>query len=304
MVARERLRRLTRSIRFSAYWMIAPAVLLVVAFTLYPYIYAIWSSIRVTSPLLPPAFAGLKNYEAVITSIYFLRSVKRTLIFTAASVPITVLLGLLTASLLNRRFIGDIALRALVLLPWAIPISISGVIWRGFFNGGWGALNALLYMAGIIPKYIGWLTTPNLATLVVITVQVWTQFPFATVLILAAMQAIPEELYEAAAIDGAGLLQRFFYVTLPSIRAMLAIVIIFEVLMGLTAFDLTYALTGGGPGTATTLISYFTYAESFKMLNFGNGAALAVILAAVSLIMILAILQLIPKGALIGGEEG
>lgn len=304
MVARERLRRLTRSIRFSAYWMIAPAVLLVVAFTLYPYIYAIWSSIRVTSPLLPPAFAGLKNYEAVITSIYFLRSVKRTLIFTAASVPITVLLGLLTASLLNRRFIGDIALRALVLLPWAIPISISGVIWRGFFNGGWGALNALLYMAGIIPKYIGWLTTPNLATLVVITVQVWTQFPFATVLILAAMQAIPEELYEAAAIDGAGLLQRFFYVTLPSIRAMLAIVIIFEVLMGLTAFDLTYALTGGGPGTATTLISYFTYAETFKMLNFGNGAALAVILAAVSLIMILAILQLIPKGALIGGEEG
>jgi ABC-type sugar transport system permease subunit len=284
--------------------MIAPAVLLVAAFTLYPYIYALWSSIRVTSPLLPPAFAGLKNYEAVITSIYFLRAVKRTLIFTAASVPITVLLGLLTASLLNRRFFGDVVLKALVLLPWAIPISISGVVWRGFFNGGWGALNALLYMAGIIPKYIGWLTTPSLATLVVITVQVWTQFPFATVLILAAMQAIPEELYEAAAIDGAGLLQRFFYVTLPSIKAMLAIVVIFEILMGLTTFDLTYALTGGGPGTATTLISYFTYAESFKMLNFGNGAALAVILAAVSLVMILAILQLIPKGALIGGEEG
>jgi ABC-type sugar transport system permease subunit len=304
VAARERLRRITASITFSAYWMIAPAVLLVAAFTLYPYIYALWSSIRVTSPLLPPAFAGLKNYKAVITSIYFLRAVKRTLIFTAASVPITVLLGLLTASLLNRRFFGDVALKALVLLPWAIPISISGVVWRGFFNGGWGALNALLYMAGIIPKYIGWLTTPSLATLVVITVQVWTQFPFATVLILAAMQAIPEELYEAAAIDGAGLLQRFFYVTLPSIKAMLAIVVIFEILMGLTTFDLTYALTGGGPGTATTLISYFTYAESFKMLNFGNGAALAVILAAVSLVMILAILQLIPKGALIGGEEG
>jgi ABC-type sugar transport system permease subunit len=283
--------------------MIAPAVLLVAAFTFYPYIYALWSSIRVVSPLLPPAFAGLKNYKAVITSIYFLRAVKRTLIFTAASVPVTVLLGLLTASLLNRRFFGDVALKALVLLPWAIPISISGVVWRGFFNGGWGALNALLYMAGIIPKYIGWLTTPNLARLVVITVQVWTQFPFATVLILAAMQAIPEELYEAAAIDGAGLLQRFFYVTLPSIRAMLAIVVIFETLMGLTTFDLTYALTGGGPGTATTFISYFTWAESFKMLNFGNGSALAVILAVVSLVMILAILQFIPKGALIGGEE-
>jgi len=303
VAARERIRRITGSITFGAYWMIAPAVLLVVAFTFYPYIYALWSSIRVVSPLLPPAFAGLKNYKAVIKSIYFLRAVRNTLIFTAASVPITVLLGLLTASLLNRRFFGDVALKALVLLPWAIPISISGVVWRGFFNGGWGALNALLYMAGIIPKYIGWLTTPSLATLVVITVQIWTQFPFATVLILAAMQAIPEELYEAAAIDGAGLLQRFSYVTLPAIRAMLAIVVIFETLMGLTTFDLTYALTGGGPGTATVLISYFTWAESFKMLNFGNGSALAVILAMVSLIMILAILQFIPKGALIGGEE-
>ena len=303
MTVKGSIKRITGSITFSAYWMIAPAVLLVVAFTLYPYIYALWSSIRVVSPLLPPAFAGLKNYKAVITSIYFLRAVKNTLIFTAASVPITVLLGLLTASLLNRRFFGDVALKALVLLPWAIPIAISGVVWRGFFNDGWGALNALLYMIGIIPKYIKWLTTPSLATLVVITVQVWTQFPFATVLILAAMQAIPEELYEAAAIDGAGLLQRFSYITLPGIRAMLVIVVIFETLMGLTTFDLTYALTGGGPGTATTFIGYFTWAESFKMLNFGNGSALAVILAVVSLVMILAILQFIPKGALVGGEE-
>ena len=303
MTVRGSIKRITGSITFSAYWMIAPAVLLVVAFTLYPYIHALRSSVRVVSPLLPPAFAGLKNYKAVITSIYFLRAVKRTLIFTFASVPITVLLGLLTASLLNRRFFGSVVLKALVLLPWAIPVAISGVIWRGFFNSGWGALNALLYMAGIIPKYIKWLTTPSLATLVVITVQVWTQFPFATVLILAAIQAIPEELYEAAAMDGAGLLQRFSHITLPSIKAMLAIVVIFETLMGLTAFDLTYALTGGGPGTATTLISYFTWAESFKMLNFGNGSALAVILAVVSLVMILAILQFIPKGALIGGEE-
>lgn len=303
MVVRGGIKRRTGRGAFNAYLMIAPAVLLVAAFTLYPYIYAFWSSIRVMSPLLPPAFAGLKNYKAVITSIYFLRAVRHTLVFTAASVPITAVLGLLTASLLNRRFFGDALLKAMVLLPWAIPIAISGVVWRGFFNSGWGALNALLYMAGIIPKYIGWLTTPSLAMSVVITAQIWTQFPFAAVLILAAMQAIPEELYEAAAIDGAGVLQRFFHVTLPGIRAMLAIAVIFETLMGLTTFDLTYALTGGGPGTATTLVSYYTWAESFKMLNFGNGSALAVILAVVSLAMILAIIQFIPKGALIGGEE-
>ncbi|MDH7487560.1 MAG: sugar ABC transporter permease [Anaerolineae bacterium] len=297
------IKRLTGSLAFSGYWMIAPVVLLVAAFTLYPYAYALWTSFRVASPLLPPAFAGLKNYKAVISSIYFVRAVRNTLIFAACSVPITVILGLLTASLLNRRFFGDIVLKALVLLPWTMPIAVSGVIWRGFFNSGWGAFNALLYMAGLIPKYIGWLTEPKLAMVAVVTAQIWTQFPFATVLILAAMQAIPQELYEAAAIDGAGLLQRFFYITLPGIRAMLAIVVIFETLMGLTTFDLTHALTQGGPGTSTTLISYYTYSESFKMLNFGNGSALAVILAVVSLLMILAIMQFIPKGALIGGEK-
>jgi len=283
--------------------MIAPVVLLVAAFTLYPYAYALWSSFRVLSPVLPPAFAGLKNYKAVITSVYFLRAMRTTLILTAASVPVIVALGVLVASLLNRRFFGDFVIKGLVLLPWAIPTAVSGVVMRGFFNSGWGAFNALLYMAGIIHSYIPWLDNPNLAILVVISAQIWTQFPFATVLTLAAMQAIPVELYEAAAIDGAGLLQRFFYVTLPGIRAMLAIVVIFETLMGLTTFDLTYALTGGGPGTATTVISYFTWSESFKMLNFGNGAALAVILALFALVLILGILRFIPKGALIGGEK-
>lgn len=303
MAVRGGIKRTTSSPAFSAYWMIAAAVLLIAVFTLYPYAYALWTSFRVASPVLPPAFTGLKNYKAVITSVYFIRAMRTTLVFTAVSVPIIAALGVLVASLLNRRFFGDIVIKGLVLLPWAIPTAVSGVVMRGFFNSGWGAFNALLYMAGIVHSYIPWLDNPNLAMLVVISAQIWTQFPFATVLTLAAMQAIPVELYEAAAIDGAGVLQRFINVTLPGIRAMLVIVVIFETLMGLTTFDLTYALTGGGPGTATTLISYFTWSESFKMLNFGKGAALAVILALVSLVLILGILRFIPRGALFGGEE-
>jgi multiple sugar transport system permease protein len=129
--------------------------------------------------------------------------------------------------------------------------------------------------------------------------QVWTQFPMAAVLLLASMQAIPDELYDAAAIDGAGLGQRFHYVTLPAIRPMLIIVTIYECLMALTAFDITYGLTGGGPGTATTFISYYTWSETFRMLSFGRGAALAVIIAVAALALILLLLRAMPGDALV-----
>ncbi len=286
-----------------AYLMVAPLLLVMAVFTLYPYGYALWISLQKMSPILPPAFVGLKNYEKVITSTYFFDSIRNTLVFTGLSVPIIVLLGVLSSSLLNQRFFGDFVLKAAILLPWTIPAAISGVIWKGVFSDSWGALNGVLYSLGVISRYIQWLTTPQLATMAVATAHIWMQFPMATVLTLAAMQAIPNELYEAAAIDGAGVLQRFFYITLPGVKVMLIIVVLYELLMGLTTFDLTYGLTGGGPGTSTMFISYFIWSEFFKMLSYGRGAALAVILALVSVVIILIILQLIPRDAFLGGKE-
>jgi multiple sugar transport system permease protein len=279
--------------------MVAPTILLVGLFTVYPYIYALWGSLRTLSPILPPKFVGLLNYQQVVTSSYFVGTVRNTLIFSVVAVPAIVVLGVAVASLVNQKFPGDIALRGILLLPWAIPTAISGVIWKGVFADSWGALNAGLYGVGIISNYIEWLTTPSLAMLTVVIAHVWTQFPMAAVLTLAAMQAIPEELYEAAAIDGAGTWQRFRYVTIPGIQAMLVVVTLYEILVALTAFDITYGLTGGGPGTATTLISYFTWAETFKMLNFGRGAALAVLIALVSLVLIFGLLRAMPKDALV-----
>lgn len=290
-------------IELSPYLMVVPALLLVAVFTLYPYGYAIWSSFQVLSPILPPSFAGLKNYQAVISSSYFFNALGNTLVFTGISVPIIVALGVLVATLLNQRFFGDVVLKAAVLLPWAIPAAITGVIWKGVFSDSWGALNAVLYMLGLIPEYINWLTTRHLATAAVIMAHIWMQFPMATIFALAAMQAISEELYEAAAIDGAGAFQRFFFITLPNIKVMVIVVTLFEVLMSLNTFDLTYGLTGGGPGTSTMFISYFIWAEFFKMLSYGKGAALAVILAMVALAIIFAILRLIPGEALLGGKE-
>jgi ABC-type sugar transport system permease subunit len=279
--------------------MIMPTAILVGLFTFYPYFHAIWGSFQTLSPILPPKFVGLLNYSQVITSSYFAGTVRNTLVFAVIAVPIIVALGTAVASLINQKFRGGIALRAILLLPWAIPTAMSGVIWKGVFADSWGALNAVLYSLGIIPDYVEWLTTPTLAMLTVIIAHVWTQFPMAAVLILAAMQAISEELYDAAAIDGAGVWQRFRYVTIPNIKAMLIVVALYEILVALTAFDITYGLTGGGPGTATTLISYFTWAETFRMLNFGRGAALSVIIALVSIILILGLLRAMPKDALV-----
>ena len=296
---RRRSGRLGNQLTRAAIIMIMPTAILVALFTFYPYFYAIWGSFQTLSPILPPKFVGLSNYYQVITSSYFAGTVRNTLVFAVIAVPVIVALGTAVASLVNQQFRGGIALRAILLLPWAIPTAISGVICKGVFADSWGALNAVLYSLGLISDYIDWLTRPTLAMATVIVAHVWTQFPMAAVLILAAMQAISEELYDAAAIDGASVWQRFRYVTIPNIKAMLIVVSLYEILVALTAFDITYGLTGGGPGTATTLISYFTWAETFRMLNFGRGAALSVIIALVSIILILGLLRAMPKDALV-----
>ena len=283
--------------------MILGALLLVAVFTLYPYGYALWTSTRNLSPILPPSSAGTKNYEAVWNSIYFGRAVQTTLKFILATVPLTVVLGVAVSSLLNRSFRGNVVLRAIVLLPWAIPAAVTGIMWKGLFNDTWGAVNATLYSVGIIDDYIHWLTTPTLAMIVAIVAHVWTQFPLATVLTLAAMQSVSMEQYESAAIDGANGWQQFRFITLPSIKGTLVIVTLYEFLVSLTAFDLIYSLTGGGPGTATTVIGYFIWSETFKALSYGRGSALAVMLALWSLIIIFVLLRFLPRDIFLEQES-
>jgi ABC-type sugar transport system permease subunit len=280
--------------------MTLPALLVVAIFTLYPFWYALNESVHLSSPILGRRFTGLENYRAVLTSPYFLDAARTTLIFAAIAVPLLVVLGVLVALLLNERFPGNTVLRAGMLLPWAIPASVVGVIWKWVFLDSWGALNAGLYSLGLIDGYISWLTTPWLARLAVVVAFTWSQLPLVSILLLAALQAIPDELYEAAAIDGASAVTRFLAVTLPGIRPMLVIVTLYQILMALNVFDITYAMTGGGPGTATSLLTYYIWAETFKMLNFGNGAALAVLIALIALAFIVLILRALPKDALLG----
>jgi ABC-type sugar transport system permease subunit len=282
--------------------MVAPVVLLVAVFTLYPFGRAIYESTRIESPIFPPQYVGAENYRDVLESGYFATAAKTTLGFAAVTVPLLLVLGVLVALLLNESFVGNTALRIGMLLPWAIPATVAGLIWKWIFLDSWGALNALLYSLGVIDRYVHWLTDPDLARMAIVVVFVWSQLPLTAILLLAAVQAVPEELYEAAALDGAGPFGRFWSVTLPGIRPMLVVVALFDLLMAITNFDITYALTQGGPGTATTMLTYFTWAESFKKLDFGRGSALAILIGLGTLAGILVLVRAMPKDALV--EDG
>jgi ABC-type sugar transport system permease subunit len=279
--------------------MAAPVILLVAIFTIYPVGRALYQSTRIESPIFPSRFVGLQNYRDVLGGMFFAEAVWNTVRFAAVTVPLVVVLGVLTALLLNETFVGNALLRVGMLLPWALPATVAGLIWKWVFLDSWGALNAGLYSVGIIDNYIPWLTTPGLAQMAVVVVFIWTQLPLAAIFLLAALQAIPNELYDAAAVDGAGIANRFRMVTLPGIRPMLVIVALYETLMAFTNFDIVYSLTQGGPGTTTTMVTYFTWVESFKKLDFGAGSALAVIIALASLVVILILIRAIPKGALV-----
>ena len=292
-----------RAINRSGLLLVAPSVLLVAAFTLYPFAHALYTSTQLASPLVENKFVGLQNYRDVITSSYFLDAARTTTLFAAIAVPVLVVLGVLVAVLLNEPFFGNGFLRAGMLLPWAIPASAAGVIWKWVFLDDSGALNVSLYSLGVVKDYIPWLTTPGLARIAVVVVFIWTQLPLVSILLLAALQAVSKDLYDAAAVDGASTLGRFRHITLPGIRPMLVILTVYEVLVALATFDLTYSLTGGGPGTATTLLTYFIWSETFNQLSFGQGAALAIVIALASLVAIFVILRALPEEALLGEDR-
>ncbi len=281
--------------RYPVAWLF-PVLVFVIVFTVYPFAYAIYNSLFQILLVLPTTpFVGIKNYIDVVSSLYFLEALRNTLTFTLISAPITIIIALGVARLLLTRFVGRGVIRAVVLLPWAIPGSVSGILWLWIFHGQFGVLNMVLWKLGIIQSYIPWLTEPNLARFAVIVAHVWTQIPFAGVLLMAALTTISKELYEAAEVDGAGPFRRLIYVTIPQIKGMLMVAFIYELIIGITTYDVVYSMTAGGPGGATTLLSYYIWAESFKMLHFGRGAALGVIMALLTLALIMAILKAIPN---------
>ena len=288
--------------RFPVTWLL-PALLPVAFMTVYPIAHALWTSLHQVMILFPgEPFVGLDNYARVLKSDYFRDALTNSLLFTLIAAPCVVILGVLIALFLQRRFLGSGIIRSIVLLPWVLPGAISAVLWIWVFHPSFGILNGILKNLHVIDQSIPWLTSPKLALFAVAVAHIWTQIPFAVVLVMAALAAINSETIEAAAIDCRSPVKRFRYVIFPEIKSMLVVLLVYNALTAFTSYDLVYAMTGGGPGTATTLLSFQIWRESFSMYDFGSGSAVAFIVVAISGVLIIAITRALPSD-LFAGEE-
>lgn len=261
--------------------LIIPTLLIVFGLTIYPILYAFWISLHQVDFIKArnaTPFIGLANYAHVLASAYFWDSSWRTLYFTVVSLVVQTILGLAIALVLNEQFIGRGIVRALILIPWALPTIVNGVLWEWIYNTDYGALNGLLLQLGVISEPQLWLGDPMRALNMVLIADTWKVLPFYVVMFLAALQTIPGHLYEAAAIDGASVWGRLVHVTLPYLRPMLLVILVLRTLQTFRVFDIIYVLTQGGPGGGTRVIAFYAYETTFLNLNFGYGTALSFII--------------------------
>jgi multiple sugar transport system permease protein len=228
-------------------------------------------------------WVGLKNYSEVIHSDVFSKAAVNTLLFTAASIAGQFTIGLAVALYFQRRFPLSGVLRSLMLLPWLIPLIVSSAVWRWILDEDNGALNRVL-SAIHLANHPGWLTSTSLALIAVILVNIWIGIPFNTTILYGGLQEIPEELYEAAALDGATGWRAFRHITWPLLRPVVNVVLVLGVVYTLKVIDIILGLTRGGPANSTETIATQSYHLSFTEFDFGQGAALGNILIVVSLL--------------------
>jgi ABC-type sugar transport system permease subunit len=286
-----------------AWSLVLPAAGAILLVALFPLIWTFWESFHLNdlrTPWRGRPFVGLAHYAEAMGDRRFLAAMAHTAGFTAVSVTLEILLGLVLATVLNRAFRWRGPIRAAVLLPWAIPTVVTALIWRFLFDDRAGLSSAVLARLGIGTASFVWFTDPLAAWVPVVLADVWKTTPFVTLLMLAGLQTIDETLYEAARVDGAGPWRQFTHVTLPLLKPAILVALVFRTLDAFRVFDLIYVLTGGGPGAATEPISLYTFNALLQNLRFGYGSALSVIVFAVVFALALLYVRLLRLD--LGGE--
>jgi len=259
--------------------LLIPAMLLLLLVFGYPIARAFWLSLFTENlgTQLQPVFSGLDNYGRMMGDGRFWQSFLVTTIFTSASVISELLFGLIIALVLNQQFFGRGLIRTTAILPWALPTALIGLAWAWIFNDQYGIANDILLRLGLIQTGINWLGEPTLAMIAVIVADVWKTTPFISILLLAGLQSISSDLYEAHSIDGATPWQSFRQITLPLLIPQILIAVLFRFAQAFGIFDLISVMTGGGPGGATEVVSLYIYSTIMRYLDFGYGAALVVV---------------------------
>ena len=261
------------------YLFVLPIVVMVLGLVAYPFGYAVYLSMTQKFVGTPPVFVGFENYVRLASDGFFQRAVVNSFTFTLSSVAVKLVLGLGMALVLTAPIRWRSFWTGVLLIPWVAPTVVSALNFLWIYDGSLGVLNYLLVKVfGVLDHGVGWLSEPGTAMASVIAVNVWRGFPFFGISFLAGMKAIPGELYEAAAVDGASALRRFRHVTLPGIKNIVIIVVLLSTIWTFNDFAIIYILTKGGPGGATQVIPVFTYEMAFGAQRLGEAIAVALYL--------------------------
>ncbi len=276
---------------------LAPAALVVLLVVVLPLARAAWMSlfnIQLTNPGVEP-FVGLKNYIDQLTSGAFWDSVSKALFFTIVTTALELSLGLGLAMLMDQPMRLRWLLRSLVILPWAVPTIVNALMWRNIDNGTYGSLNALLTQLGFLHDYVPWLAQESTAMWMVIIADVWKMTPFCAILLLAALQGIDRELFEAARVDGAGTFAIFRSIMLPLMTPIILIVLVLRTMEAFKVFDIIWIMTGGGPASSTQTVAIYAYRTAYQGYDFGQGAALGYLIAIAIMLLAAVYLRLLRR---------
>ena len=279
---------------------VLPAILYMLVFVGYPIISNIVLSMQNVSVRNlvkgEKLFIGLDNYKTLCKDPVFWKALKNTLVFTVSCLVVQFVIGFALALFFNKKFKFAKPIRGLLMIPWMIPMTITGLMFKFMFSTKVGIVNYLLETLGFISSNIEWLTSPNTAMMAVIITNIWIGIPFNMILISTGLTSIPEELYESAAIDGANTVQCFFRITLPMMRSTIESILVLGFIYTFKVYDLVWVMTSGGPVNATHLMSTYSYKLSFEKFQYSMGSAVANVLLVVLLIVGILYLKITMEG--------
>lgn len=278
--------------------LIAPAAIIIFGVVIFPmittFIYSL-QNLQVMS-VTKGAFVWLSNYVIVLSLVDFWAAFWRTLYFTVISTAIETILGLFIALLLNENFWGVKFLRTIIIIPWAIPGIVNGSMWKWIYNGEYGVLNAMLTKIHLLSEYKSWLSEPFAAMNMVIIADAWKMTPLAVIFFLASLQTINISTYEAAVMDGAGIIRRFFTLTIPYLKPTLLIVIVMRTVEKFKAFDIFYIITRGGPANGTKVLVYEAYQQAFTNLQYSFASTYAYLIAIIIVVLTVIYMKTLKRG--------
>jgi ABC-type sugar transport system permease subunit len=285
--------------------MLAPSLAYVFLLVGVPFLLAIVLSFsNATAGSLRFGWAGLANYTQILADPIFLRALGNTAIVTVGSQVLVVVLATAAAQVFRATFRGKRFARFILLLPWAVPVSLAALAWTWIFDSTFSVINWTLKVAGLLPGWLYWLGDPGLALTAIIIVQAWRIFPFATVIVLAGLSSLPQEIVEAAIVDGAGFWRRLFRIELPLLLPVVAVAVLFGVVYTATDLGVVYILTGGGPANMTQVLPTLAFQRGILGADLGQGAAIALFLLPFLVVVAVAMLRLARRtevGAQAGG---